>query len=82
MKNEKEDLISDSLSSLASWRNHFPQLLNVYGVNDVRQIEIQTAEPLLPEPSKAEMVIEKLKRHRSPGVDQIPAELIKAEGIA
>jgi len=24
------------------------------------------------------MAIEKLKRHRSPGIDQIPAELIKA----
>ena len=84
IKNEKGDLVSDSLSSLASCRNHFLQLLNVYGVNDVRQIEIQTAEPLLPEPStfKAEMAIEKLKRHRSPGIDQIPAELIKTGGIA
>jgi len=26
------------------------------------------------------MAIEKLKRHRSPGINQIPAELIKAEG--
>ena len=25
-----------------------------------------------------EMAIEKLKRHRSPGIDQIPAELMKA----
>jgi len=66
------------MSSLARWRNHFSQLLNVRGVNDVRQTEIQTAEPLLPEPStfKVEVAIEKLKRHRSPGTDQIPAELI------
>jgi hypothetical protein len=27
------------------------------------------------------MAIEKLKRHKSPGINQIPAELIKAEGI-
>jgi len=26
------------------------------------------------------MAIEKLKRHKSPGIDQIPAELIKAAG--
>jgi hypothetical protein len=26
------------------------------------------------------MAIEKLKRHKSPGIDQIPAELIKAGG--
>jgi len=34
----------------------------------------------VPEPSafKVELVIEKLKRHKSPGIDQIPAELIKA----
>jgi hypothetical protein len=34
----------------------------------------------VPEPSAFEvkMVIEKLKRHKSPGIDQIPAELIKA----
>jgi hypothetical protein len=26
------------------------------------------------------MIIEKIKRHKSPGIDQIPAELIKAGG--
>ena len=26
------------------------------------------------------MAIEKLKRHKSPGINQIPVELIKAEG--
>jgi hypothetical protein len=56
--------------------------LNVHEVNDVRQAEIHTAEPLVPEPSdsQVEMAIEKLKRHKSPGIDQIPAELIKAGG--
>ena len=49
------------------------------GVHDVRQTETQTAEPLVPEPSafEVELVIDKLKSHRSPGTDQIPAELIK-----
>jgi hypothetical protein len=56
--------------------------LNVHGVNDVRQTEVHTAEPLVPEPSacEVEMAIEKPKRHKSPGTDQIPAELIKAGG--
>jgi len=41
---------------------------------------VHTVEPLVPEPSSLEyeMAIEKLKRHKTPGIDQIPAELIKA----
>ena len=52
------------------------------GVNDVRQVEIHTAEPLVPEPSacELELAIEKIKSHKSPGTDKIPAELIKAGG--
>jgi hypothetical protein len=67
---------------LARWRNHFSQLLNIHGVNYVRQTEVLMAEPLVPEASafEVEMAIEKLKRHKSPGIDQIPAELIKAGG--
>jgi len=37
VKDEKGDLVADSHSILARWRNHFSQLLNVNGVNDVRQ---------------------------------------------
>ena len=41
-----------------------------------------TAKPLVPEPNafKFEVAIEKLKRHKSPGADQIPSELMKAWG--
>jgi hypothetical protein len=54
----------------------------VHGVNDVRQTEIHTAEPTVPEPSGSEvqLAIEKLKSHKSTGIDQIPTELIKAGG--
>jgi hypothetical protein len=56
--------------------------LNVHRVNDVRQIEICTAEPLVPDPSpfQVAIAIAKLKRCKSPGCDQIPAELIQAGG--
>ena len=56
----------------------------MHGVNDVRQAEIHTSEPLVPDPSasEVELAIEKLKSHKSPGIDQIPAELIKAGGKA
>jgi hypothetical protein len=75
-------VVADSHSILARWRNHLFQLLNIHGVNDVRQNEIHTAEPLVPEPSdsEVEMAIEKLKRYKSPGIDQISSELIKAGG--
>jgi len=45
------------------WRNHFSQLFNVCYVSDVRQTEIHTAEPIVPEPSEFEidMAIEELK---------------------
>jgi len=56
--------------------------LNVHGVNDVRQTEIHTAEPLVPESSsfEVEIAIEKLKSYKSPGIDEILAELIQIGG--
>jgi len=65
---------------MARWRKYFSHLLNAHEVNDVRQAEIHTEEPLVSEPStfEVELAIEKLKSHKSPGNDQIPAELIKA----
>ena len=73
--------MADSHSIVARWRNYFSYLFNVHEVKDVGHAEIHTAEPLLPEPSAAEveLAIDKLKSHKSPGIDQIPAELIKAE---
>jgi hypothetical protein len=54
----------------------------VHRVSDVRQIEIHRAEPTVPDrsPLEAEIAIAKLKRYKSPSSDQIPAELIQAEG--
>jgi len=82
VKNDKGDLVADSRSIFARWGNYFSKILNVHGVNDVRPTEIHTAEPLVTEPSasEVELAIEKLKSHKSPGIDQIPAELIKAGG--
>ena len=75
-------MVADSHSILATWRNHFSQLLNVYEVNDIRETELHTAEPLVPEPTafEVELAIKKLKSNISPDIDQIPAELFKAVG--
>jgi hypothetical protein len=45
-------------------------------------LDIHSAEPIVPEPSAGEVerAIEKQKRHKSPCVDQMPAEFIKADG--
>jgi hypothetical protein len=67
---------------LNRWKSYFFQLLNVHNVSDVRQIEVRMAEPLAPGPSRieVEIAIAKLKKYKSPGSDQIPAELIQAGG--
>jgi hypothetical protein len=63
VQDEKGDAVADCHSILSRWRNHFSELLNAQGVNDVMWTEIQTAEPLVPEPSafKFETATEKLK---------------------
>jgi hypothetical protein len=82
VKDENGDLLADSNNILNRWKNYFSQLLNVHNVNDVRQIEVQRAEPLVPGPSRleVEIAIAKLEKYKSPGSDQIPAEMIQAGG--
>jgi hypothetical protein len=67
---------------LNRWKNFFNQVLNVHRVHDVRQLDIHLAEPLVLEPIlvEVEIGIGKLKSYKSPGTDQILAELIKAGG--
>ena len=67
---------------LVRWRKPFCQPLNIHGVSDVRQTEVHTGEPPVPDPSAFdfELATEKLKSHKSPGFDQFLAELIKAGG--
>jgi hypothetical protein len=82
VKDERGDLLADPQKILNRWKNYFCELLNVHGAGGVRQTEIHTAEPFVPEPSasEVEVTIGKLKRYKSPGVDQIPSELIQAGG--
>jgi len=70
-------LVTNSDSILGRWINHFSLLLEVPGINGVKQT-IHTAEPLVPELSvfEFELAIEKLKSHKLPSIDHIPAELI------
>ena len=82
VKDETGDLVAESHINVARWRNCFSQLINVHGVKDVGHAEKHTAEPLVPESSASEVELanDKLTSHKSPGIEQIPAELIKAGG--
>jgi len=59
-------LVADSHCILARWRDYFSKLLNVDGVNVVRQTEIHTTEPVVLEPNafEVELAIENLNRHK------------------
>jgi hypothetical protein len=69
---------ADCNDILNRWKNYFSQLLNAHRISDVRQIEVHTAELLVPDPNRfeVELAISKLKKCKSSGSDQIPAELI------
>ena len=57
IKNEMDDLFTDTHSILSRWRKHFSQLLNEHRVNEVRQTGKPTAEQIVPAPSIIEMKI-------------------------
>jgi hypothetical protein len=71
VKDENGDLFADCHTILNRWKNYFSQLLNVHNVSDVRQVEVHTAETLVPGPSplEVEIAIAKLKKYKSPGSD-------------
>jgi hypothetical protein len=63
VKDENGDLLADTHNILNRWKNDFSQLLNICRASDVRQTEIQTAVPLVhdPSPFESEIAIESLK---------------------
>jgi hypothetical protein len=52
--------------------------IDVHNISDVRQIEVCTAEPLVPGPSRLEVERDnaKLEKYKLPGSNHILAELI------
>jgi hypothetical protein len=75
-------VLADLHNALNRWKNYLSWLLNVNNVSDVRQIEMHTAEPLVTglSPFELEIAVSKLKKYKSPGSDQILAELIQTRG--
>jgi hypothetical protein len=70
VKDENGDLLADSHNILNKWKNYISQFFNVHIVRDIRQIEIHTAEPLVPGPSclEVEIAMGKLRNYKSPVV--------------
>jgi hypothetical protein len=65
IKDENGNLLSDSQNVLNRWKNFFIQLLNIHRVHDVKQMDIQMAEPLV------EIAIGKLKIYKYPDSSRI-----------
>jgi hypothetical protein len=47
VKDENGDMLADFHNILNRWKNCLSQLMNVYKISDVRQIEVHTAKPLV-----------------------------------
>jgi hypothetical protein len=82
LKDERDGLLAETHKISNRWKNYFCQLLNVHRVDGVKQTKMHTTEPSVPESSasEVEVAIGKLKRYKSPGVDQIPSEMIQIGG--
>jgi hypothetical protein len=82
VKDENGDLLACCNKTVSPWKSYFSQLLNVYDVSKIRQIEMHTAVRIGPVPShlEVEIALANLRRYKSPGSDQIMAELVQARG--
>jgi hypothetical protein len=57
VQDERGDLLADPHRILNTWKNYFCQLLNVNRASSIRQTEMRTAEPCVPEPSASEVEV-------------------------
>jgi hypothetical protein len=80
INDENIDLLADSYNISKRLKKYFCQFLSVHSVNGIKHTEMHTAESLVFVLCyfEVETGIEELKRPKSPGIDQIPAELIQA----
>jgi hypothetical protein len=79
VKDENGNLLTKAHYILNKVEELLLSVMNVHSVTDVRQIEIYTAEPLIPNTGslETEIAIAKFKNYKLPCTDKIPAELIQ-----
>ena len=83
IKDEKGDMLANEHEILEKWRIYFKKLLNTHKDSEKTEIfEMHTAELEIKEPtiSEVQAAIKKLKNNKAPGIDAIPAEMIKYGG--
>jgi hypothetical protein len=80
VKDEKGDLLADPHKIFNRWKNYYCRLLNVYGAAGVRHTETRTTEPFVSDCNAFDcnIAMGNLKMYKSPGVDQILAEMFQA----
>jgi len=76
IRNVHGDLQADPTKILEIWKSYFDKLLNVHERRNLKNVDTEPSE------IEVEISIKKLKIFESPGIDNIPAELIKAGGRA
>jgi hypothetical protein len=82
VKDENGDLLADSHNILNMCKKYFSQLLNVYSVSNVKQIDIHKAQLLVHDscPFEVEIAIAKLSRYKLSGCDPCPIVAIQEGG--
>jgi hypothetical protein len=55
VKDDRSNVLPDHRKIVNRRKNYFCKLLNVLGAGSVRQTEMHTAEPFVPEPSASEV---------------------------
>jgi hypothetical protein len=80
MINDNKELVTDKKEIAEMFKTHFENLLNrPESISDEREDIMITEEPNIVEPTREEIanIINSLKNNKSPGKDQITAELLK-----
>lgn len=84
LRDDQGHMIIDSEKLTEEWKGHFRDLLNVTQEEQHKEEIYITADMPVENPSleETQKALNKLKNHKAPGADEIPAELLKYGGEA